>query len=164
MAEFVCPICKIQFDKNNRKAFILECGDSACSECIKFFKESGKEQFECGKCCNNTKALKVENKSLYRNVSNQNNNRSLIAEKDEFEIYIRKKNTNDEDDKFPFLVKKTMKIRELKDKIKEQKNIEPNTYELAFKKPLSDLNKTLEAYQINKTVTVTMISIFEGGI
>lgn len=160
MDEFNCPICKIQYDRNNRKAYILECGDSACSKCINFYKEAKKE-LECGKCCNKTKALTVENKSLYKNNVNQNIKPSSNTQKDEFEIYVRKKNTQE---KFAILVKKNMTVKELKNKIKAQEKIEPTAYELAFKKPMTDLDQTLESYQIKKPVTITMISEFEGGI
>jgi hypothetical protein len=159
MAESACPICNIDYDRNNRKAFILECGDSACSSCINFYKDSGKE-LECGKCCRPTKSLNTENKALYTNNSNQSNKPTLIPEKDEFEILIREKNGQN---KLPIFVKKSMTVGELKEKIKKEYNIQPGAYILAFRKPLSDDTKTLESYKITKTVTVTMISVFDGG-
>ncbi len=160
MAE--CPICKIKFNKNdeNKKAFILQCGDSACSRCIKFYKEANK-QIECGKCCRQTQSLGVENNSLYSKDSEENNNSPAPnVEKGEFEIYIRKKNSQE---KFAVLVNKLMTIKQLKDLIKVKHNIEPDTYELAFKKPMIKENKTLESFQVTKTVTITMVSIVEGG-
>ena len=56
-----------------------------------------------------------------------------------------------------------MTIKQLKNLIKVKHNIEPNTYELAFKKPMIEENKTLESFQVTKTVTITMVSIVEGG-
>lgn len=56
-----------------------------------------------------------------------------------------------------------MTVKELKNKIKAQEKIEPTAYELAFKKPMTELDQTLESYQIKKPVTITMISEFEGG-
>ena len=162
MSQFECPICKCPYVKNERKAFILQCGDSSCSKCIDFYKSAGKETFECQKCCHQTKSLNIENNALYQNSSNQNNSQPAPKpQNDEFEILIRKKNSSE---KFPILVKKTMTVRELKNKIKREQNIDQNTYELAFKKPLKDLDHTLESYSITQTVTVTMLAEFFGGV
>ena len=157
--EFKCPICKIEFNRNARKAFILLCGHSACSQCINFHKEA-KRDLECGKCCKITQSANIENQSCYQNNNDQNNQSVVKPTKDEFEIYIRKKNSQE---KFSLLVKKTMKLKELIAKIKDQEGIDPKTYELCFKKPLTNEELTLESYDIKKTVTVTMITKFDGG-
>lgn len=156
----ICPICNIQYNRDNRKAFILECGHSACSQCINFYKDAGKD-LECGECCNKTKSLNIENKALYPTTDNQSNKKTSGVQKDEFEINIRKRNTQD---KFPILVKKNMTVKELKNKIKAEQGIAPESYTLAFRKPLTDEDKTLEYYLIKQLVTVTMVSDFEGGI
>jgi hypothetical protein len=161
MTDFKCPICKQDYNKESRKCFILTCGDSACLPCIKFFKDANKDSFECGKCCNNTKSANIENKSMYNNKNIQNNKPAPKPEKDEFEIYVRKKNTQE---KFSLLVKKNMKLIELINKIESQEGIKNDTYDLCFKKPLTENNKTLESYGIIKTVTITMITKFDGGI
>ncbi len=157
--DFKCPKCKIEYNRNDRKAFILKCGHSACSQCIKFFQEA-KRDLECGKCCKITQSADIENQSCYQNNNAQNNQSVAVPTQDEFEIYIRKKNSQE---KFSLLVKKTMKLKELIDKIKSQEGIEPTTYDLCFKKPLTDGELTLESYEIKKTVTVTMITKFDGG-
>ena len=56
MEYFNCSICRQPYDENSRKACILECGHSACSKCIKFYEDYGKESFECRVCCHMTKA------------------------------------------------------------------------------------------------------------
>lgn len=161
MDDINCPICKEEYDKNTRKAFILLCGHSACSQCIKFYKEAKKETFECGKCCNQTKSANIENKSLYPKKKEKPKENVLKPQKDEFEVYIRKK---DKQEKFSVLVKKNMKLQELINLIEIQENISPTSYDLCFKKPLLELDKTLEQYGISKTVTITMITKFDGGI
>lgn len=160
MDDFKCPLCKEEYDKVNRKAFILLCGHSACSKCVKFYQDAGRESFECGKCCNSTKSANIENKSLYQNKNNAPK-KEPKPQRDEFEIYVRKKNTQE---KFSLLVKKNMTLKQLIEKIKSQEDIDSNTYDLCFKKPLTEEDKTLEYYGITKTVTVTMITKFDGGI
>ena len=98
---------------------------------------------------------------MYNNKNIQNNKPAPKPEKDEFEIYVRKKNTQE---KFSLLVKKNMKLIELINKIESQEGIKNDTYDLCFKKPLTENNKTLESYGIIKTVTITMITKFDGGI
>ena len=161
MDVFNCKLCKLPYDKNIRKAFMLECGHSACSKCINFYKDSGKETFECGVCCNDTKATNFENKSLYSNINNQNANPIQQPSIGEFEIMIRKKNSPD---KFSIIVRKEMTVGQLKEKIKQQEGIDSSTYELSFKKPLTDINKTLESYGITRTVTIASIAPFDGGL
>lgn len=159
MTDFECPICKQEFDKINRKAFILLCGHSACSVCINFYKEAKKE-LECGKCCHKTQSANIENKSCYQNNNVQKPTPVQKPQKDEFEIYVRKKNKQE---KFSLLVKKNMTLQQLIDLIKNQEDIDPDTYELCFKKPLTVKTNTLESYGITKTVTITMITKFDGG-
>lgn len=158
-----CPICTIDYDINNRKAFILMCGHSACSVCINFFKNA-QRALECGTCCKNTQSANIENISLYKNTQRNNAQQSKPMpkpSKDEFEIYIRKK---DNKSKFSILVKKSMKITELKDKIYDQENIKSDSYDLSSAQPMIDYDKTLEDYGITSTRTLSMIASFIGGI
>lgn len=147
MEIFNCPNCKLQYDENSRKAYILECGHSACSQCIKFYEDYGKESFECGACCRMTKSSSIENKAAYKKIIKSNRNKD-----DEFEIYIRNGIL-----RFSIVVKKGMTLGELKKKIKEQEEINYSSYELNYKKPLTDDNKTLESYGITKICTISMI-------
>jgi hypothetical protein len=158
-----CPICKIEYDINNRKAFILLCGHSSCSQCIKFYKDA-KKPIECGTCCKNTQSANIENISLYKNTQDSNTQQSIPnakSSKDEFEIYIRKK---DNKSKFSILVKKSIKIKDLKSRIYDQEHIEPETYDLSAGKPMIEYDKTLEFYGITSTRTLSMIASFKGGI
>ena len=149
MEYFNCPICRQQYDENSRKAFILMCGHCACSQCIKFYKDFGKESLECEFCNQMTKSLGIENKAAYTKIIKSNRNND-----DEFEIFIRKPYCYD---KFSIVVKKGMTLGELKKKIKEQEEINYFPYELSYKKPLIDDSKTLEFYGINRTCTICMI-------
>lgn len=160
MNDGTCPICKGEYEKNTRKAFILLCGHSACSKCINFYKDA-KRELECGKCCKITQSANIEIQDAYKKSGTQTNTIASQPEKDEFEIYVRKKDKNQ---KFSILVKKDMTLEELTKKIKNQEGIEPTTYDLMFKKPLLDPKETLQSYGIKKAVTVTMIAPFKGGI
>ena len=160
MSDGTCPICKEEYEKNTRKAFILLCGHSACSKCINFYKDA-KRELECGKCCKITQSANIEIQDAYKKSGTTNNTVSSQPGKDEFEIYVRKKDKNQ---KFSILVKKDMTLEELTKKIKNQEGIEPTTYDLMFKKPLLDPKETLQSYGIKKAVTVTMIAPFKGGI
>ena len=146
MEYFDCPICKLPYDENNRKAFILMCGHCACSQCIKFYEDYGKESFECGVCCHTTKSSSIENKAAYTKIIKNSRNT------DEFEIFIRKSFS----DKFSIVVKKGMTLGELKKKIKEQEEINYSPYELCYEIPLTDDSKTLESYGITRTGTMTI--------
>ena len=159
MSDGECPICKLDYEKNTRKAFILLCGHSACSNCINYHKEA-KTDLECGKCCKITQSANIEIQDAYKDKSStQSNSVARNPEQDEFEIYIKTRQNN----KFSILVKKTMTVQQLIDKIKEQEGIDSSTYSLAFRKPLIELKATLESYEIKKLVTVTMIAPFKGG-
>ena len=145
MEYFNCSICRQPFDENSRKAFMLECGHCACSQCIKFFEGYG-EKFECGECCKMIKPLNIENKAAYTKIIKSSRNN------DEFEIFIRKSIS----DKFSIVVKKEMTLGELKKKIKEQEEINYSPYELCYEIPLNDDCKTLESYGITRTGTITI--------
>ena len=160
MNDGTCPICKEDYEKSTRKAFILLCGHSACSKCINFYKDA-KRELECGKCCKYTQSANIEIQDAYKKNGTQNNTTPSKPEKDEFEIYVRKK---DQRQKFSILVKKDMTLEQLTQKIKRQEGIDPTTYNLMFKKPMLEPNNTLQSYDIKKTVTLTMIAPFEGGI
>lgn len=160
MNDGTCPICKEEYEKNTRKAFILLCGHSACSKCINFYKDA-KRELECGKCCKYTQSADIEIQDAYKKSGTQSNTIASKPEKGEFEIFVRKK---DQKQKFSILVKKDMTLEQLIEKIKNQEGIDPKTYNLMFKKPLLEPKATLQSYDIVKTVTVTMIAPFEGGI
>ena len=158
-----CPICEIEYNINNRKAFILLCGHSSCSQCITFFKDA-KKPVECGTCCKKTQSANIENISLYKNTQGSNSQQSIPkpkSSKDEFDIYIRKK---DNKSKFSILVNKSMNITELKSKIYDQEHIDPESYDLSAGRPMIDYDKTLESYGITSTRTLSMIAAFKGGI
>ena len=160
MSDGTCPICKEEYEKNTRKAFILLCGHSACSKCINFYKDA-KRELECGKCCKYTQSANIEIQDAYKKSGTQTNTIASQPEKDEFEIFVRKKDKNQ---KFSILVKKDMTLKELTEKIKNQEGIEPKTYSLMFNKPLLEPKQTLQSYGIKKPVTITMIAPFNGGI
>lgn len=146
MDYFNCSICKLPYNENSRKAFILVCGHSACSRCIKFYEDLRKEYFECGVCCQMTKSSNIENKAAYTKIIKSNRNND-----DKFEIIIRRPYSPDI---FSIEVKKGMTFGELKKKIKEQEEIDYSPYELCYKRPLTDDNKTLESYGITKKCTI----------
>ena len=163
MSEKICKVCKNYYNKNENRPFLLECGDTLCLKCIKNYKEALKKDiFECPTCCTNTKSLNVENKMAYPKEGEivSLNSNIKVPEKGEFEVFIRPKV---EADKYSLLVTKTMTIGQLKDKIEREKGYNKKNFALAFKKPLNDDSKTLESYGITKTVTITQISVVEGG-
>ena len=151
--ESSCRICKNEYDEDKYKPFLLSCGDTLCQICINFYKESlGSEEFECPICCYpKAKSTNVSNKAAIKKkqISNINNN---SLENDEFYIYIQTKWGC----KFSLVVKKTMTINQIKEKIIEQEGCK--FFDLAFKKPLYDGSKTLEFYGITKQVTISMIT------
>ena len=161
MDESKCPICSEEYDEVNRKAFILKCGHSSCSKCIKFYEDAKRVLFQCEKCCKMTESANIENKSLYKKSNGQASQIQRQPTKDEFEIYIRKK---DKKGKFSILVNKNMTLKQLKEEIKRQEDIDSSTYDLCFKKPLKEDDSTLESYGIAKTVTLSMIAAFKGSI
>ena len=67
MNDGTCPICKEDYERSTRKAFILLCGHSACSKCINFYKEAGRE-LECGKCCKYTQSANIEIQDAYKKM------------------------------------------------------------------------------------------------
>ena len=87
------------------------------------------------------------------------NNKNSSTTDGFFEIIIKPKNNQ----KFSIKVKKEYTIYKVKEIIKTEKNMPPQNYVLAFKKPLKDENKTLEYYGINSTVTIQQISNVVGG-
>ena len=167
MSSHSCKICKKLYNKNENKPFLLTCGDTICLACIKGYKEAlNKDTFECPTCCcGDAKSTGFENKGVYpteeeiRNASNisQISQAPVIGE---FEIFIRPK---DETEKYSIKVTKSMTVGQLKDKIQSVKGYNKANYKLAFKRPLADETKTLESYGITKTVTITQISVVEGG-
>jgi hypothetical protein len=164
MAENQCQFCKKAYNNSENTPMILDCGDSCCSSCIKKFEEIlSKDEFECSLCCHNTKSSGIKNKQLIPKGNASNCAKNLKASiRGEFEIYIRiKSNTGSE--KFSIFVTKEMTIGELKEKIQNEKGFDSSQFDLAFRKPLTQLNQTLEYYRIVKTVTITQISNVHGG-
>jgi hypothetical protein len=163
MAENQCQFCKKVYNNSENTPMILECGDSCCSSCIKKFEEIlSKDEFECSLCCHMTKSSNIKNKQLIPKENSSNNKNLKASIRGEFEIYIRiKSNTGSE--KFSLFVTKEMTIGELKEKIQNEKGFDSSQFDLAFRKPLTQLNQTLEYYRIVKTVTITQISNVHGG-
>ena len=164
MSENQCQFCKEPYNNNKNTPMILECGDSCCSSCINKFEEIlSKNEFECSLCCHMTKSSNIINKQLIPKENSSNFGKSLKASiRGQFEIYIRiKSNTGSE--KFSIFVTKEMTIGELKEKIQNEKGFDSSQFDLAFRKPLTQLNQTLEYYKIVKTVTITQISNVHGG-
>ena len=164
MSENQCQFCKKAYNNSENTPMILDCGDSCCSSCIKKFEEIlSKDEFECSLCCHNTKSSGIKNKQLIPKENASNCAKNLKASiRGEFEIYIRiKSNTGSE--KFSIFVTKEMTIGELKEKIQNEKGFDSSQFDLAFRKPLTQLNQTLEYYRIVKTVTITQISNVHGG-
>jgi len=166
MSNNECPFCKNKYSKHNVIPMMLDCGDNACNSCIQKLKSIyNKDEFECPSCCKkNAKSLNIECKAAYPNEEelNKNANNNHVSSEGEFEVYIREKNSTST--KIAIKVTKNMTIGQLKGKIKKEKGIDSDNFELAFKKPLTDLRKTLENYGITKPVTITQISKLEGGI
>ena len=61
------------------------------------------------------------------------------------------------------MLKRIILLVQVKEIIQKVTGQDPRTYELAFKRPCIEENKTLEEYDIKRTVTVTQVSILEGG-
>ena len=158
-----CPMCFKKYNKKENIPYILGCGDTMCLKCINYFKEAlQKTEFECPECCNTTKSSGIINKVIplddvtekEENKDNKNNNSTDGF----FEIMIKPKN----DKKFSIKVKKEYTINQVKQIILKEKNMPPQSYHLAFKKPLSELYKTLESYGITKTVTLIQMTNLEN--
>ena len=157
-----CPVCFNKYNSDENKPILLDCGDTMCLKCIKYYKESlRKDTFECANCCKkDAKSTNIMNKAVPLNNSNETTTSNSTASADGFfEVTIRTKNG----DEFFIAVKKEYTLKELKEEIKKVKNIEPSEYEFAFKKPLLDMNKTLEQYGITGPVTIIQTSNVEGG-
>ncbi len=157
-----CPVCFNKYNSDANKPILLDCGDTMCLKCIDYYKESlQKDSFECPNCCKkNAKSTNIMNKAVPLNNSNETTTNTSAPSADGFfEVTIRTKNG----DEFLIAVKKEYTIRKLKEEIKRVKNIEPTDYEFAFKKPLLDMNKTLEQYNITGPVTIIQTSNVEGG-
>ena len=167
MSNNECPVCFKKYNKEENKPYILECGDSLCLKCIDSYKEIlGKKIFECPICCQDTKSTGIMNKAIplddaketNENKYNNNNNDTMIGF---FEITIKPKNSNDS---FAIKVKKEYSINQVKQIIYKEKKMPPENYNLAWRRPLIELDKTLEYYGITKTVTILQISNVIGGI
>lgn len=162
MSKNECPCCRENFNNEENKPYIMECGDTICLKCINNYQEAlKKETFECPTCCNETKSSGILNKSIVlNNNSNQIENQNNGSTDGFFELLIRNKTSQE---RISIRVKKEYTIRKVKDILLKEKNIPIQNYHLAFKKPLNDDN-TLESYGITKTVTITQISDLVGGI
>ena len=156
-----CPMCFKKYNKKENIPYMLGCGDTMCLKCINYFKEAlQKTEFECPECCNTTKSSGIINKVIpLDDVTEKEENKDNSTD-GFFEIIIKPKN----DKKFSIKVKKEYTINQVKQIILKEKNMPPQSYHLAFKKPLSELYKTLESYGITKTVTLIQVANLEGGI
>ena len=168
MSDENCPLCFEKYNKEENKPFMLKCGDSLCLRCINYYKtEIGKEIFECPICCNETNSTGIMNKAFRlddakeknekKDNNNNNNNDSMNGF---FEVTIKSKNSKT----FTIKVRKEYTINQVKQIIFEEKKIPPENYNLSWKRPLIQLDKTLENYGITKTVTIIQISNLIGGI
>jgi hypothetical protein len=159
-----CPMCFKKYNKKENIPYILGCGDTMCLKCINYFKEKlQKTEFQCPECCDTTKSSGII--GIINDVIPLDD----VTEKEEnkdnstdgfFEIMIKPKI----DKKFSIKVKKEYTIDQVKGIIKKEKDISPLSYNLAFKTPLTDLNKTLEFYKITQTVTLIQMANLQGGI
>ena len=160
-----CPMCLKKYNNQENKPYLLTCGDTMCLKCINYFNEALKKvEFECRECCNTTKSSGIMNKSAIppdnaKEKNENKDNKNSSSTDGFFEIIIKPKDNK----KFSIKVKKEYTINKVKEIIKTEKNMPPQNYILAFKKPLKDENKTLEYYGINSTVTIQQISNVVGG-
>ena len=151
-----------KLQQNENKPIMLECGDAVCSFCIQHYKEATlKDEIKCPHCCNMTKSMNrvvkqlIPKDGIQENITNFNRAPAI----GEFEVMIRTK----DNEIFPIKVTKEMTVGKLKDLIYEQKGYNKNEFDLAFRKPLIELGKTLEFYKIIRKVTLTQISNVHGG-
>lgn len=152
--DLICGICKEQYNNNKKKPILLTCGHTLCLACINFYKEAGKEEIECPKCCSNSKSTNI----ICKNLQKPKIESSSSIDDNEFEIFIRTRGG----EKIILKVNKTMTISQLKNKIFEEYGCDKENT-ISFKKPLNDMSKTLEFYGIRKSVTLSMTCPLEGG-
>ena len=140
---------------------MLSCGDAICSCCINYYTQAyTKEEFECPKCCNQAKSLKIEVKNLYPKDdeptfvnANQGNTSG------EFDITIKFLDRST----LIIRVNKNMTVGQLISKVANQKGINENNLRLAFKQVLKDKDKTLEFYKITGNATLMQVNRLDGG-
>ena len=124
----ICLICKKQYNQNSNKPILLTCGDTMCHVCIKNYKEFlKKDEFECPNCFEKVKSMNIENKHAYPKIQNSE---IESPKNDEFEIYIRFRDTYD---KIFLIAKKQMTVKQLKDKIEENYEYNMKNYQLCLK-------------------------------
>ena len=158
MSCYLCPCCRIEFNKNKNKPIVLSCGDSMCSNCIEYIETALKNKFfECYVCNEKVSSTNIINKCIY-NISKEKDNSNINNINKEFNVVIRSSHFY----KFELLVTKDMTVKQLREKIAEKEHININNINLAFKRPLND-DKTLEFYGITKTVAITMLPKLTGG-
>ena len=109
--DLICGICKWQYNNNKNKPILLTCGHTLCLACINFYKEAGKEEIECPKCCSNSKSTNIIcNNIICKNLKKTKIESSSSIGDNEFEIYIRTM----KGEKIILKVNKTMTISQLK--------------------------------------------------
>ena len=155
-----CGVCLKRYNKQENKPFLLMCGHTMCLKCINYYtKALRKETFECSVCWNNTKSCGIMNLSIpLNNEEKINTNNNTDNAQGFFELFIKLLKGS----KCSIKVKKEYTIKQVKEIIKKEKNIQEEIV-LAFKSPLND-DRTLESYNITKTVTIIQISSIKGGI
>ena len=141
------PVCKKCKKPYNNKPTLLSCGDILCSSCIFFYEEwHKKEKFDCPICYKEVHSVHstgFENKPFYPKNNEKESDKN-------FKIYIK----NNVGEKYPIEVTKLMTVRQLKERIEEEKGYNKNEYYLEFVKPLNDEPNTLEYYGITNKVTL----------
>ena len=161
-----CPQCRKNYNRNQNKPFIMKCGDTFCSSCIKKLIEQvyKKVPFKCPCCCNETESLNIINFALMPaddSTDEDSNNTARAPAAGEFDIHIKQMMDSNI---ITIKVKKSMKVKELKSKIEKARNYKEGSVKLAFKRPLNNDDQTLESYGIDRELTINLVGFVRGGI
>ena len=156
-----CMVCKNKFNKINNIPFLLQCGDTLCSSCINHYTQAyTKEEFKCPYCCNQTKSTKTENKALYpKNDAPIKTSINQASSSGEFDVTIKLLNG----ERLNIRVNKNMTVGQLINEIAQKTGINKDQLKLSFKRALNDKSKTLEFYNITRTVTIPQVAYIDGG-
>ena len=156
-----CMICQNKFNKSKYIPFLLECGDTLCSSCINYYTQAyTKEEFKCPYCCNQTKSTKTENKALYpKNDAPIKTSVNQASASGEFDVTIKLL----DGERLNIRVNKNMTVGQLINEIAQKTGINKDQLKLSFKRALNDKSKTLEFYNITRTVTISQVAYIDGG-
>jgi hypothetical protein len=160
MSGYECSSCKLTYNNQENIPIILSCDDTMCKKCINYQIEAlRKQKIECPTCCNFVTSSNRVNKALIP----KNNTSTISAPKKEegqFDVYVKLLSGA----KITVRVTKEMTVGTLKAKVAQQAGISNQArLFLSFKKPLQDNTKTLESYEITRTVTILQTSQEIGG-